>query len=291
MERGVITPAQEIFSNGEQVRTGGPMPAEKLRYYALYWDKVALTDATNNVISFAVELSEEQLLLESAGILRREVVETNVIGAHRMSEYVGVHHKALAEKATELSRLNPGQWVIHPSGDQLVVPNGLSTELITADFELARSLPVPKANVPLDKLLDFKIQRKDELDALRAGMDELYLQISQSGDIPRSKVTQIQRLENAIDDLDRVAQQSWGERLLASRKVSIDLNQGPMLNGVAAGVAMSALYTPVAGVIVGVATTIASSFKFELSITKQLSCACGKQLDLSYLSSAKKAGI
>ncbi|HAS8313285.1 TPA: hypothetical protein I7725_21865, partial [Vibrio vulnificus] len=80
-----------------------------------------------------------------------------------------------------------------------------------------------------------KSQRDNELQGLRQSLDELYLEISKSQDIPRSKIVQITRLENAIKDLDKVAKESWGARLLASRKVALDINLGTIGQGVVSG--------------------------------------------------------
>ena len=288
MERGIITPAVVMKTEGDTICGTSRMPADKLRYYALYWDKLVVTESK----LFGSALSAEQQLLESAGILRKERAQMKVAGTFGGAEMFKMYFQGLAQVASELTDKNPGQWAIHPSGDQLIIPEGLSTELVTADFELSRALPLPKADFPLEKLLEFKLQRKDELDALRMVLDDLYLEISNSGDIPRSKIAQIQRLERAISDLDKVAQQSWGERVLASRRVSIDLNQGPVVNGIAVGGAVTALSgSPIGGMIAGVSATVLSSFKFEASITKQLTSACGKQADLSYLSEIKNNAI
>lgn len=288
MERGIITPAMEIVSEGNSVSMKGGIPPEKCRYYALYWDKVVITDS--NV--FGTGISDELKILEGAGIVRKETARMNLSGTFDGSSLAKMHFQGLAEIATDLTNKNPGQWAIHQSGDQLTIPAGLSTELVTADFELTRCLPVPKADVPLDRLLEFKLKRADELAALRGSLDDLYLEISKSADIPRSKIVHLQRLEQAISDLDKVAQQSWGERLLASRKVSLDLNYGSITNGaITAGVVGASFSNPIAAIVAGTAHALVSSLKFEVSISNQLESPHGKQLDLSYLSSIKNEDI
>jgi len=288
MDRGIITPSMEIISNGPSFSIKAGIPPEKLRYYSLYWDKVIVTDS--NV--FASGISGELETLVDAGILKKETARVNFNGRFDGSALTKLHFQGLAQVTSTFTNQNPGQWAIHQSGDQVIVPENMSSELITADFQLTRCLPVPKADYPLDKLLEFKLKRNDELLALRSFLDELYLEIAKSADIPRSKIAQIQRLESAIHDLDNIAQQTWGERLLASRKVSLDLNYGALINGaVSAGLVGSTFATPLIGVITGAAQTIVSSLKFEVSVSNQLSASQGNQLDLSYLSSIKSHDI
>jgi hypothetical protein len=278
----------EIISNGPSLSMNGGMPPEKLRYYALYWDKIVITDS--NI--FGSGISGELQTLADVGIVSKETARISMNGRLNGSDLANLHFQGLAQVAASLTNKNPGQWAIHQSGDQIIIPDNMSSELVTADFQLTRCLPVPKADFPLDKLLEFKLKRLDELLALRASLDELYLEISKSADIPRSKIAQIQRLESAIRDLDRVAQQSWGERLLASRKVSLDINYGSVMAGAVSGGLLGAAFAnPLVGVIAGATHALVSSLKFEVSVSKQLSASQGNQLDLSYLSSIKSEDL
>jgi hypothetical protein len=288
MERGIITPAMEITSQGNSFTIRGGIPPEKLRYYILYWDKVVFTDS--NI--FGTGLSGELETLEKAKIVSKSTARMNLNGRFSGSDLTKIHFQGLAQIATTLINENPGQWAIHQSCDHLIIPSGMTSEFITADLELAQCLPVPKSDIPLDKVLDFKMRHADELLALRMTLDELYLEITKSSDIPRSKIVQIQRLEQAIKDLDQVAKQSWGERLLASRKVSLDINYGSLTQGaVTAGLVGTTFSNPLIGLIAGAAQTIASSMKFEVSVTPQLGSARGQQVDLSYLSAIKHEDI
>jgi len=288
MDRGIITPAMEIISDGPSLSMNGGIPPEKLRYYSLYWDKIVVTDS--NI--FGTSLTGEIQTLVDVGIAKKETARIGFSGTFDGSDLANLHFQGLAQVATSLTSKNPGQWAIHQSGDQVIVPANMSSELVTADFQLSRCLPVPKADYPLDKLLEFKLKRSDELLALRASLDELYLEITKSADSPRSKIAQIQRLEGAIHDLDKIAQQTWGERLLASRKVSLDLNYGALMNGaVSGGLVGTTFANPLVGIITGAAHSLVSSLKFEVSVSNQLSAPHGSQLDLSYLSSIKSEDI
>ena len=288
MERGIVTPALEITSNGTGFSMRGNIPAEKLRYYLLYWDKISITDSS----IFASELGAESALLQKANVLTQKTARLHLSGTYDGSDLAALHFQGLAQIATELTQINPGQWTIHQSGDRSIVPQGMADELVTADFELNRCLPTPTADIPLERVLDFKLRHADELTALRQSLDELYLEIAKSADIPRAKIMQITRLEGAIADLDRVAKLIWGQRLLASRKVSLDINYGTVAQGVASGSLVGATFAnPIAGLIAGAAQTLISSMKFEVVVSQQLSETRGKQIDLSYLGSIRKEDI
>ncbi|ELI5391858.1 TPA: DUF6236 family protein [Vibrio parahaemolyticus] len=288
MERGIVTPAQEILSNGDSLSINGGLPPEKLRYMALYWDKIVITDS--NI--FGTGVSGDGLLLEQAKVLRKETARMSLNGTFNGSGLAKMHFDGLSQVATQLTQENPGQWAIHQSGDQLVIPKGLSKDLVTADFELSKCLPVPLPDYPIDKLIAFKSQRDNELQGLRQTLDELYLEISKSQDIPRSKIVQITRLENAIKDLDKVAKESWGTRLLASRKVALDINLGTIGQGVVSGGLVGSNFnSPLLGVIAGAGHSLLASMKFEVSSSSQLASSVGSQLDLSYLTSLKNEDI
>ena len=288
MERGIITSAQEIVSNGDSLSMNGALPPEKLRYMALYWDKIVVTDS--NI--FGSGISGDASLLEQANILRKETARMSLNGSFNGSGLAKIHFDGLSQVATKLTTKNPGQWAIHQTGDQLIIPKGLSKELVTADFELSRCLPVPLPEYPIDKLIEFKSERYAELQGLRNALDELYLEIAKSQDIPRSKIAQIIRLENAIKDLDLVAKESWGARLLASRIVSLDVNLGTIGQGIVSGGVIGSKYSnPLLGVIVGAGHTLLASMKFGVNSSPQLSSSVGNQLDLSYLTSLKKQDI
>ncbi|MFW1030988.1 DUF6236 family protein [Vibrio parahaemolyticus] len=285
MERGIVTPAQEIISNGNSLDMRGNLPPEKIRYLALYWDKVVVTDS--NI--FGSGLSDESKVLVDAGILRKETARMSLNGKFDGSGLAKMHFDGLSQVTASLTAKNPGQWAIHQSGDQLHIPMNMSKELVTADFELNKCLPVPLPDLPLEKLIEFKFKRGDELVALRKTLDDLYLDISNSQDIPRARVAKISQLEKAINDLDIVARESWGARLLASRKVSLDINFGSLSQGaVTGGIVGSTFNNPVLGLFAAAGQAVVSSMKFEVSSSHQLESSIGNQLDLSYLSSLKQ---
>lgn len=288
MQRGVVVSALDIESEGPRLSLRGAMPPERLRYYLLYWDKIVVTDT--NI--FSASLSEEQQLLEQAEILSKSKARLQLQGRFDGSDLARLHNEGLAQIASQLISSSPGWWSIHQTGDRLVLPDEMCAELVSADIAITDCLPVPLPSVSIGDVLDFKEQRRDELLGLWQTLDELYLDIANAKDIPRANIASVTRLERAIKDLDVVSKQSWGARIFASRKVSLDINAGSLGQGItAAGIIGAAFSNPLIGVAAGAAQTLLSSMKFEVTVNKQLKDAAGKQLELSYLSALKSDRI
>lgn len=142
--------------------------AESLRYYLLYWDKVVIADSHY----MKTALSDEMELLSKANILTKEVGPAANSGGSDNQDLDVQHLTSVATVAAKLYGKNPGQWSVHQTGDSLIFPQSMSRELITADIELNACLPVPPATFPLEKLLEFKLRRSDELSILRIALAE-----------------------------------------------------------------------------------------------------------------------
>lgn len=216
MERGVIISPYFTF-DGRSLhfpRRVGIEP-DDLRHYLLYWDKI---EYPNNNFIRVKTTPDEQFLIE-AGVLQRTDI--------RLQNYSGdfsiayLFCQALA--ARKLNESEPGSWTVAQSGPQLVLPSELSTQVGALEIELYNSLPSPGPDVSFDDILLFKDEHRDELIAFRSYIDELYLYISESGDIPRSKNRAIQKLESAIMDLDQVANQKWSSKLVSGFKVEFNI--------------------------------------------------------------------
>ena len=125
-------------------------------------------------------------------------------------------------------------------------------------------------------------QARDELIAFRAYIDELYLEISKSGDIPRAKTIAIQRIEKSINDVDRAADQSWTSKLVSGFKVELDLPTILEKAVAGAGVAAMAGLPMAMGAALGAASAV---IKFELGLAPRVG---GAPKDFAYLCHIKK---
>lgn len=191
----------------------------------LYWDKleipkIILVDAPmkylgayTKVYSQQAQLDREQdtdyQFLITEGILSRPEIVVNS----------GLHMSAIKHVIDKESR-----WAFasSDSDDELnIMCDGQGSHSIV-EIELYSVLPSP-GDVPYEEIFQFKDKRKEELQLLRSAMDELYLEIINSNDIPRSKTVALQKLDRALSALNKVAMEKWPARLLSSMKIELNV--------------------------------------------------------------------
>jgi len=96
----------------------------------------------------------------------------------------------------------PGQWAFASLGDGMDSPPAFdTTKYRTGLIELFDALPVPRPDVPYDDILKYKSDYRSELLALRARMEATYLAIENNVDKPLARNTEIQKLEEAFNDM------------------------------------------------------------------------------------------
>src|SRR5690606_18118709 len=71
-------------------------------------------------------------------------------------------------------------------------------------LDLANVLPVPAADTRIADILDFKERRSDELAALHASLDAVYLEIIKSPDVDLSKHMEIKKFLESISALNKL---------------------------------------------------------------------------------------
>ncbi len=275
MDRGVIICPYFTF-DGRSLHFPGlvGIEPEHLRHYLLYWDRIEYPN--NNFIHIGSSPDVQSLI--DAGVLQRTNISLPSFSGNIGTAYV----LCQAIAARQLNEAEPGKWTIAQSGPRFYLPDEISSPARSLEVELYNALPSPGADVSLEDILSFKERYRDELIAFRAYIDELYLEISKSGDIPRAKTIAIQRIEKSINDVDRAADQSWTSKLVSGFKV--ELNLPTILEKAVAGAGMAAMADlPLAlGVALGAASAV---IKVELGLAPRVG---GAPKDFAYLCHIKK---
>jgi hypothetical protein len=117
---------------------------------------------------------------------------------------------------------DPGSWALAQSSSQLMLPHDASEPARVLEVELFDALPVPTAEVPILRILDFKSQRGSELERLRSATDRLYLDALESTDRARASDRAVNQLRRAVGDMHRVLTESAIGSTMASAKVSLN---------------------------------------------------------------------
>lgn len=274
MDRGVVVSPYFTF-DGSSLHFPGLVGIEPLylKHYILYWDKVEFPN--NNMIHIGDAPEFEYLYSE--GVLQRTNV--NLSG---FSGNVGFAYLiAQAEAIRKLNDLESGRWTVAQNSNQIVLPENVSTNTATVEFELYNILPSPGDDVSYEDILDFKSRRKDELLAFRASMDDIYLEISKSGDIPRAKTVALDNLERTISDLTIAAGESWKSKFLSGFKVELSLPG--IIENATKGAGVAAMCSiPIS--IGAAAGAVASIAKFDFSAAPKVTGTKGLSADFAYLS-------
>lgn len=243
----------DIGRNYLEIRNVGSGPMEeRVRQYLSYWDKFDLPD--NPIIAFC--LSPDLEFLRSEGIVRKTNARPNFSGG---AAELWVRCQLEAWRLNESTE--PGQWSLAQQGDIFWLPEDeqIRTRIIEATWYA--SLPGPGADVPFQEILEFKRRRASELQALRSEMDELFLSVIKSGDIPRASTAALERVQAALANINAAARESWSSRIMSTMKVEIAIPNVVVGAVVGAGTA-SQLSLPIAlGAGLG---AVASAVKFEL---------------------------
>ena len=189
---------------------------EALRLYLLYWDNIEWPD--NNVISLGGDTAETAFLRVENILTRTRIVLSGFSGN------LGDSILMMQEAAFDYhNKSEPGLWSLAQEGEVLLLPKDSILDKPKIEVELYKAIPIPDKDVALDDILGFKERRKDELLAFRTLMDELYLGIIDSSDIPRAKSAAINRLQVSIGDLHKVMKESSIKRRLSSIKIELNL--------------------------------------------------------------------
>jgi hypothetical protein len=237
MHRGIVISPDFYFLPDGNVFFESAVDQYELRKYLLYWDKIEVP--LTKMVRF--ECRDFDFLMDT-GILQRtpcSLYNVSLMG-FRDSYKMTLQREAGIEILHghehvfhQLCNIEPGVWSKAQMSNSLMSKNEVERECI--EIELYNSIPIPNVETPLNDILEFKLKRKDELIAFRIHLDDLYQKIISSADIPRAKITELERLEAAIKDVYKVLNESSIKVAIRSMKSVISGVDG--IIGVAVGVA------------------------------------------------------
>ncbi len=214
MKKGIIVPAgiHIVDVEGNSFRHLRGYSDLELQYLALYWDKIVIPE--NNLISFGNLCPSEYI---ETGMI--EIVPTSVQAGGEVGKIMADSYNSLASNYIE-KQIEGIAWSPMQLGESSIIQKSFAIRSDLIKLELNQVLPVPNVNVNIHEILDFKDKRKDELIALRLYLDEIYLEILSSPDVLISAEINLEKIRNAIQDLDK----SFIERFKTYNKQNLSIS-------------------------------------------------------------------
>lgn len=200
--RGLIVTPQIKVLGRQSVQFGGSTDPSLVRFWCLFWDKLAYPQS-----SFVMnELGSELSYLESQAVFKRHRVQSpNGDGAQMM-----IYTRA--KTFEELEEASPGCWAVASGIGAWEGPEPEKGRALR--FELVNALPVPDKEVPIDDILEFRQRRKDECEALMACIDECYLSVIASPEKPIAQHLAFEKIARGIrEQLEVTSEAGFAHRL------------------------------------------------------------------------------
>lgn len=252
MTRGIVV-VPGMCVGGRTIYSGDLAGSTPFRQYALYWDKIDWPH--NNIWDFVHGLDGPDCrYLAAAGVLTRTNVEFE--GTVNAQEILPLTQLAALDMH---NKCEPGQWSMAQHGLTLISPTETTVPGRAIEVELYGLLPVPTDDVPMDRVLEFRHRRYDELLALRDELDVFYLEIANNVDFARAKLQAETRIRRVLRDLHTAFNETFARRLLTSWKVELNVTRMLMDGGFLAGVGMTANASPVVVAALGIAGAAAGT--------------------------------
>lgn len=219
----VVSPPLEIEGTRLFVKSSNLDPQE-LRFALLFWDR--LVWPSSRAIHFTNSPDED--FLESAGILTRPDYTFNGDAAQGIA-------RGQVQAYQDLERSEPGLWALALGENSLLLRDGLADEGTGALVELHRAIPIPKHDVPLAEILEFRRRRHDELELLRHHIESFVSEIEGSADKSFALQKRIAEIDQACANLFIVGKEWQFPVSLSNIKASFSLSPQKFLPAIGAG--------------------------------------------------------
>lgn len=252
-----------------------------LRSYLLYWDIIDWPKApegsdvcnrvnppdidflisTGNLIRTPINLDGPLSLEPEIDKIMKEVYATR----KPFFRSPLLDHLIFKDKVNKLLLRKDGIWALgYSNQSDADDSNEIASKETAVEIELYKSLPVPAGDVALDDILHFKEKRKEEFLRFRGLMDDLYLNVVNSNDIPRAKTRAIELVQQSIADLHKIMNESKIKRILSTLKIQLKISKNLPKGAFIGGLASILIGFPIElGAIIGATT---SSINFSINL-------------------------
>lgn len=214
--RGLIVSGETTLDNSGKLTLPFPhIDFDMLKYWCLYWDKIDWPidniwrigwRPEHPVEMYAdLELVSDLAFLHHQGILDRSELKYH---AEKNTADKTIAYDALIKAFRRHERKEPGAWFVSQDISEaasLAFPN---RKVDTLRVNIVNAVPAPSADTPLVDVLEFKESHREELQEFFFHIDEIYQDILQAPDRPLAERSAHQRLEKAIENAVKIAEEN-----------------------------------------------------------------------------------
>lgn len=247
----IVSPPIEIDGSRLYAKSSQLDPQE-LRFALLFWDQ--LVWPSSRAIHFAS--GPDALFLESAGILTRPEYTFDGDGAQGIA-------RSQFQAYLDRERAEPGHWALSQGENSLLWKDGWAQESGGVLVQLHRAIPVPKYDVPLAEVLEFRQRRRDDLLLLRHQLESFVAEIEGSTDRTHALETKIAELDRSCADLLTLGKEWRFPVYLSNLKASFSLSPQKFLPAVGFGWKMGEPYGLAAATTAAAAAGLASTLEIK----------------------------
>lgn len=231
MKRGIVSLPMEIIPgvDGRSISTGKSLSKLDMNFFALYWDELIIP--ASNFISF--EIAGQKDFIES-GFLKRPLIPY-FDGEYSVVDIAQMYSKAQTQFLDYKRRTEPSNdWRLNIIGNKFKLCESDEEVNNLVRLELANVLPVPDSTVNIYDILEFKSKRREAFEAFNSYLDELYLEVASSGDFYLSRARAFSKLQEALDDLEKLNSEGWRSPIKFDTSALFEANNGDLINGATA---------------------------------------------------------
>lgn len=263
MNKGLIIPSGTLVTDSGTATQigGGEIDPALIRNWVMFWDEFICPD--NNFISTGLPPDLE--FLQQSNLLTRNMVPFS--GGISSGNFGQLFLAAQEITYMQKNQEEPGKWTMAQSEGIIRAQTSSQNVESCLVFDLINSIQLPDRLVPINEVLEFKDKRRDELSAFHTYLEEIYLRITLSKDIPRTKTHELQKLESAIADYNKTAEEKFNNRLLSTLRIILDrslITSAGMAMGAASLAPSIGLPALGAGIMVG-----SASFAIQSVLTER----------------------
>jgi Family of unknown function (DUF6236) len=211
--RGLVVSAPLEVNGGSIHFKSSLLDPQELRFSLLYWDKLAWP--VSNAIYMGSGPDEQ--FLESARVLFRPnyTYSGNVAQGIALGQIQAFH---------DLENHEPGVWALAQGESSFLLKQGITVDGNGAYVELHRAIPIPKHDIPLAEILEFKQRRQDEITYFRLKLESFVTEIKKSSDRPSALKERVAEIDKACADLITVGKEWQFPIHFSSMEASFNLS-------------------------------------------------------------------